>query len=283
MGTQGFRELGDLLGEPRFQIVAVCDPNTDSNDYVEWGKGGIRNTIRKYLGEPELAGRRQRLPRRPRGGQAGRRYLLRQAAGGRQVQGLHGLCRLPRTAGKGKGPRRRQGHDARPSARDRLDRGHEEGQARDDAQAAGQPHGRGPAGRRDGPQDEGGHAPAGLRRRRRQPADRRADQAGSDRHAPRDPQLDEPARVAAVHGDSHRHARRSPRGSTGTCGSARRWTAPIIRTTRTRSSAAGTISAAARWPTWASTACGRCSKRSASACPSAPRPGRPTPARSRMA
>ena len=21
------------------QIVAVCDPNTDSNDYIEWGKG----------------------------------------------------------------------------------------------------------------------------------------------------------------------------------------------------------------------------------------------------
>ncbi len=23
------------------QIVAVCDPNTDSNDYVEWGKNGV--------------------------------------------------------------------------------------------------------------------------------------------------------------------------------------------------------------------------------------------------
>jgi len=52
MGTQGFRELGGLLAEPQIQIVAVCDPNTDSNDYVEWGKNGIRNTIRKYLGNP---------------------------------------------------------------------------------------------------------------------------------------------------------------------------------------------------------------------------------------
>jgi predicted dehydrogenase len=50
MGTQGFRELGGLLAEPGIQIVAVCDPNRDSNDYVEWGKNGIRNTIRKYLG-----------------------------------------------------------------------------------------------------------------------------------------------------------------------------------------------------------------------------------------
>lgn len=52
MGTQGFRELGGLLAEPHIQIVAVCDPNTDSNDYVEWGKNGMRNTIRNYLGDP---------------------------------------------------------------------------------------------------------------------------------------------------------------------------------------------------------------------------------------
>lgn len=50
MGTQGFRELGGLLGDPRVQVVAVCDPNTDSHDYVEWGKNGILNTIRNYLG-----------------------------------------------------------------------------------------------------------------------------------------------------------------------------------------------------------------------------------------
>jgi predicted dehydrogenase len=53
MGTQGFRELGDLLARPDVQIVAVCDPNTNTSDYVEWGKHGIRNTIRKYLGKPE--------------------------------------------------------------------------------------------------------------------------------------------------------------------------------------------------------------------------------------
>ena len=52
MGTQGFRELGDLLARPDLQIVAVCDPNTDSSDYVEWGKHNIRNTIRKYLDKP---------------------------------------------------------------------------------------------------------------------------------------------------------------------------------------------------------------------------------------
>ncbi len=52
MGTQGFSELGSLLSDPQIQIVAVCDPNTDSSDYVEWGKGSIRSQIREYLGNP---------------------------------------------------------------------------------------------------------------------------------------------------------------------------------------------------------------------------------------
>jgi hypothetical protein len=50
MGTQGFSELGGLLEDPRIQIVAVCDPNRDSNDYIEWSQHGIRNRIRSYLG-----------------------------------------------------------------------------------------------------------------------------------------------------------------------------------------------------------------------------------------
>ena len=52
MGVESISELGYLLGDPAIQIVSVCDPNTDSNDYVEWGKGDIRATIRKYLGNP---------------------------------------------------------------------------------------------------------------------------------------------------------------------------------------------------------------------------------------
>jgi hypothetical protein len=39
MGTQGFKDIGELLEEPRIQIVSVCDPNRDSNDYIEWGTG----------------------------------------------------------------------------------------------------------------------------------------------------------------------------------------------------------------------------------------------------
>jgi predicted dehydrogenase len=52
VGTQGIKEIGGLLEDERIQIVAVCDPNRSSNDYVEWGKNGIRNQIRRYLDKP---------------------------------------------------------------------------------------------------------------------------------------------------------------------------------------------------------------------------------------
>ncbi len=52
MGTQGFAELGGLLANPAIQIVAVCDPNSDTNDYVEWSKGSIRRRIQQVLGDP---------------------------------------------------------------------------------------------------------------------------------------------------------------------------------------------------------------------------------------
>jgi len=52
IGTQCIREIGGLLADPRLQIIAVCDPNKDSNNYVEWGKNNIRNRIRTYLDNP---------------------------------------------------------------------------------------------------------------------------------------------------------------------------------------------------------------------------------------
>lgn len=69
MGTQGFSELGGLLAEPKLQIVAVCDPNTDSEDYVEWGKNSVINTLRRYLGKPNW---------RPNGGCPGGREVGRE-------------------------------------------------------------------------------------------------------------------------------------------------------------------------------------------------------------
>ena len=52
LGTQGLREIRGLLTDPDIHIVAVCDPNTDSTDYVDWSKHGIRNSMRKFLDDP---------------------------------------------------------------------------------------------------------------------------------------------------------------------------------------------------------------------------------------
>ena len=50
-GTQGLREMGDLLQNPRVRVVAVCDSNKFSTDYIDWSANGIRNDIRKVLGD----------------------------------------------------------------------------------------------------------------------------------------------------------------------------------------------------------------------------------------
>jgi hypothetical protein len=50
-GTQGMREMTDLIANPKIQIVAVCDPNKMSTDYIDWSANGIRNDIRKALGD----------------------------------------------------------------------------------------------------------------------------------------------------------------------------------------------------------------------------------------
>lgn len=52
VGTQGLREMLNLLPNPAVQIVAVCDPNKDSTDYVDWSRNEIRDSIRKLLEKP---------------------------------------------------------------------------------------------------------------------------------------------------------------------------------------------------------------------------------------
>lgn len=51
-GTQGMREMTQLITNPKIQIVAVCDPNKKSDDYIDWSATGIRDSIRKTLGDP---------------------------------------------------------------------------------------------------------------------------------------------------------------------------------------------------------------------------------------
>ena len=52
-GTQGLRELVNMLEMPEVQVVAVCDPNKDSDDYVDWSKDGLRKSLAKAIGKPD--------------------------------------------------------------------------------------------------------------------------------------------------------------------------------------------------------------------------------------
>jgi len=52
-GTQGLRELSGLLAMPDVQVVAVCDPNKDSDDYLDWSRDGIRKGIADAIGKPD--------------------------------------------------------------------------------------------------------------------------------------------------------------------------------------------------------------------------------------
>ncbi len=57
-GLQGFAELGPLMNCPDLQLVAVCDPETDGRNYLNFGNGnsipaGTLNTIRNYLSNPK--------------------------------------------------------------------------------------------------------------------------------------------------------------------------------------------------------------------------------------
>jgi hypothetical protein len=50
-GTQGLREMGSLLQNPKVRVVAVCDVNKFSTDYIDWSPYGIRNDIRRTIGD----------------------------------------------------------------------------------------------------------------------------------------------------------------------------------------------------------------------------------------
>src|SRR6185295_6627130 len=55
-GTQGLREMCELIVNPELQIVSVCDPNKMSTNYIDWSPNGIRDDIRNVLGEPGWGG-----------------------------------------------------------------------------------------------------------------------------------------------------------------------------------------------------------------------------------
>ena len=52
-GTEGLREMPDMLKLPEVQIVAVCDPVKEGHDYVDWSKDGLCASIAEALGKPD--------------------------------------------------------------------------------------------------------------------------------------------------------------------------------------------------------------------------------------
>ncbi len=51
-GTQGLREMPDMLQNPEIQVVAVCDANKFTTNYLDWSPDGIRNLIQSTLEDP---------------------------------------------------------------------------------------------------------------------------------------------------------------------------------------------------------------------------------------
>lgn len=50
VGAQGTRVMMEFLKQPDVQVVAVCDANKESSDYVEWGPGEILSKERQLIG-----------------------------------------------------------------------------------------------------------------------------------------------------------------------------------------------------------------------------------------
>src|ERR1035441_4299046 len=53
VGTQGLRELLNLLAIPDIQVVAVCDPNQDAAGYRYWDNSSLLRSIRAAIGKPD--------------------------------------------------------------------------------------------------------------------------------------------------------------------------------------------------------------------------------------
>ncbi|HER08225.1 MAG TPA: gfo/Idh/MocA family oxidoreductase [Bacteroides sp.] len=83
-GTQGIRELADLLQFPDVQVTSVCDPNRFTTDYVDWSRHGIRNTVREALKDPDWGAGLDGIPGgRDLGQELVEKYYARERSSGR--------------------------------------------------------------------------------------------------------------------------------------------------------------------------------------------------------
>jgi len=53
VGAQGTRVMMDFLKQPDLQVVAVCDVNKESSDYVEWWPNELRDKSRTLIGNAD--------------------------------------------------------------------------------------------------------------------------------------------------------------------------------------------------------------------------------------
>ncbi|MDI6451331.1 Gfo/Idh/MocA family oxidoreductase [Anaerobaca lacustris] len=52
-GTMGLGHLMARVRTPELQVVAVCDPEKDGVNYVDWSRDGLRRSIARVLGKPD--------------------------------------------------------------------------------------------------------------------------------------------------------------------------------------------------------------------------------------
>ncbi len=62
VGTEGLREMLNILPSPQIRIVAVCDPNKHAVGYRDWSADGLRSQIRKVLGKPNWSAGEGQIP-----------------------------------------------------------------------------------------------------------------------------------------------------------------------------------------------------------------------------
>jgi len=81
-GTQGMRQMLEALPNPNIRVTAVCDPNTKSDDYPEWGFNELNNNIKAFLDDQTWAqGARGGLCGREVGRDVVKRYYAKQSGG----------------------------------------------------------------------------------------------------------------------------------------------------------------------------------------------------------
>jgi predicted dehydrogenase len=61
-GTQGLREMCQLITNPQLQIVTVCDCNKMSTNYLDWSPNEIRDSIREVIGDPNWGAKLNGIP-----------------------------------------------------------------------------------------------------------------------------------------------------------------------------------------------------------------------------